>query len=52
MKMLLANAEAWPGFDTTVELIKRGDAGVDAMVAGIAKVEREARVRSVGYGRT
>jgi len=50
MKMLLANAEAWPGFDTTVELLKQGDAGVDAMVAGIAKVEREAKVRSVGYG--
>jgi len=50
MKMLLANAEAWPGFDTTVELLKQGDAGVDAMVAGIAKVECEAKVRSVGYG--
>lgn len=48
--MLLANAEAWPGFETTVDLLKQGDAGVDAMVAGIAKVEREAKVRSVGYG--
>jgi L-asparaginase len=48
--MLLANAEAWPGFDTTVELLKSGDAGIDAMVAGIARVEREAKVRSVGYG--
>jgi L-asparaginase len=48
--MLLANAEAWPGFDTTVELLKNGGAGIDAMVAGIAKVEREAKVRSVGYG--
>jgi L-asparaginase len=48
--MLLANAEAWPGFDTTVELLKSGGAGIDAMVAGIAKVEREAKVRSVGYG--
>ncbi len=50
MKMLLANAEAWPGFDTTVELLKQGCAGIDAMVSGIAKVEREAKVRSVGYG--
>lgn len=50
MKMLLANAEAWPGFDTTVDLLKGGEAGIPAMVAGIAKVEREARVRSVGYG--
>jgi L-asparaginase len=50
MKMLLANAEAWPGFETTVELLKQGGAGIPAMVGGIAKVEREARVRSVGYG--
>jgi N4-(beta-N-acetylglucosaminyl)-L-asparaginase len=50
MRMLLANAEAWPGFDTTVELLKSGGAGIDAMVAGIARVEREAKVRSVGYG--
>ena len=50
MRMLLANAEAWPGFDTTVELLKSGGGGIDAMVAGIAKVEREAKVRSVGYG--
>ena len=50
MKMLLANAEAWPGFDTTVDLLKQGGAGIDAMIAGIGKVEREAKVRSVGYG--
>ena len=50
MKMLLANAEAWPGFDTTVSLLKQDGAGIDAMIAGIAKVEREAKVRSVGYG--
>jgi L-asparaginase len=48
--MLLANAEAWPGFDTTVGLLKQGGEGIDAMVSGIAKVEREAKVRSVGYG--
>ncbi|MRW82822.1 asparaginase [Pseudoduganella sp. FT26W] len=50
MKMLLANAEAWPGFETTVDLLKQGGASIDAMVSGIAKVEREAKVRSVGYG--
>lgn len=50
MRMLLANAEAWPGFKTTVDLLKQDSAGVDAMVAGIARVEREAKVRSVGYG--
>ena len=50
MKMLLANAEAWPGFDTTVAQLQDGRTSVDAMVAGIAKVEREAKVRSVGFG--
>jgi len=50
MKMLLANAEAWPGFETTVDLLRQGGAAIDAMVDGIAKVEREAQVRSVGYG--
>ena len=50
MKMLLANAEAWPGFGTTVDLLKQGGAGIDAMIEGIGKVEREAKVRSVGYG--
>jgi N4-(beta-N-acetylglucosaminyl)-L-asparaginase len=50
MKMLLANAEAWPGFETTVDLLRQDYGGIDAMVGGIAKVEREAKVRSVGYG--
>jgi len=50
MKMLLANAEAWPGFETSVDGLKKGDAGIPAMIAGIARVEREAKVRSVGYG--
>lgn len=50
MKMLLANAEAWPGFSTSVDLLKNGDHGIDAMIAGISKVELEAKVRSVGYG--
>jgi N4-(beta-N-acetylglucosaminyl)-L-asparaginase len=50
MKMLLANAEAWPGFATTVALLQQGGAGIPAIIEGIAKVEREAKVRSVGYG--
>jgi len=50
MKMLLANAEAWPGFDTTAGLLRQGGAGIPAMIEGIGKVEREAKVRSVGYG--
>ncbi len=48
--LLLANAEAWPGFSTTVELLRGGSDSLEAMVAGIGKVEREAKVRSVGYG--
>jgi L-asparaginase len=50
MKLLLANAEAWPGFATTADLLRNGGGGIDAMIAGISKVETEARVRSVGYG--
>ncbi len=48
--ILLANSEAWPGFDKAVELLKNNSHGIDAMIAGISEVEREARVRSVGYG--
>lgn len=48
--MLVANSEAWPGFSKSVELLKTGEKSVDALVAGIGEVEREARVRSVGYG--
>lgn len=48
--ILLANSEAWPGFDKSVELLKQHHHGIDAMVAGISEVEREAKVRSVGYG--
>lgn len=47
---LLANSEAWPGFAESVERLRAGDAGLDAMVAGIGLVEADARVRSVGYG--
>ncbi len=48
--ILLANSEAWPGFDKTVELLKLNAYGIDAMIAGISEVEREIKVRSVGYG--
>lgn len=48
--LLLANSEAWPGFETSVSRLRDGDHGLDALVAGISLVEREAKVRSVGYG--
>lgn len=48
--LLIANAEAWPGFSTSVELLRAGTPSLDAMVAGISMVEAEPRVRSVGFG--
>ena len=48
--LLLANKEAWPGFLTTVQMLREGAISLDAMVAGISKVESEVQVRSVGYG--
>ncbi|MEW9310377.1 MULTISPECIES: isoaspartyl peptidase/L-asparaginase [Labrys] len=48
--LLLANAEAWPGFPLAVEMLRAGADSLDAMVAGIGQVEAEPRVRSVGYG--
>lgn len=48
--LLLANKEAWPGFPTTVQMLREGAVSLDAMVAGISKVESEVKVRSVGYG--
>ena len=48
--LLLANKEAWPGFPTTVQMLRDGIISLDAMVAGISKVESEVQVRSVGYG--
>jgi L-asparaginase len=47
---LVANAEAWPGFKTTVEQLRAGADPLTAMVEGISKVELEPTVRSVGYG--
>ncbi|NBN77655.1 asparaginase [Microvirga tunisiensis] len=48
--ILIANSEAWPGFARTVAALKAGTYGIDAMIEGIAEVEREPKVRSVGYG--
>src|SRR6185369_6207646 len=48
--LLVANQEAWPGFQTSVDLLKSGSDSLSAMVAGIGLVEADARVRSVGYG--
>jgi L-asparaginase len=47
---LLANVEAYPGFDTTIAMLKDGAPGLEAMVAGMGHVERDVRVRSVGFG--
>jgi len=48
--LLLANAEAWPGFATSVDRLRAGMPSLDAMVEGIGLVERETKVRSVGHG--
>lgn len=48
--LLLANKEAWPGFPTTVRMLREGAISLDAMVAGISEVENEVQVRSVGFG--
>lgn len=48
--LLLANKEAWPGFPTTVRMLREGAISLDAMVAGISEVESEVQVRSVGFG--
>ncbi|HVX72009.1 MAG: N(4)-(beta-N-acetylglucosaminyl)-L-asparaginase [Devosia sp.] len=48
--LLLANAEAWPGVPTSVEMLRAGADSLTALVAGISKVEADPRTRSVGYG--
>lgn len=47
---LLANVEAYPGFEDTIAMLKDGAHGLDAMITGMAKVEADVRVRSVGFG--
>jgi len=48
--LLIANTEAWPGIATSADLLKAGKHGLDALVDGISLVEREVKVRSVGFG--
>lgn len=48
--LLVANKEAWPGFPASVQMLREGVNSLDALVAGISKVESEVKVRSVGYG--
>lgn len=48
--LLIANAEAWPGFPLSVEMLRYGTDSLTALVAGIGRVEAEPKVRSVGYG--
>lgn len=48
--ILVANSEGWPGIAHAADLLKDATPGIDALVAGIGRVEREAKVRSVGYG--
>lgn len=48
--ILLTNVTGEPGIDTTVEHLKEGAYGLDAMIEGINKVEADPTIRSVGYG--
>lgn len=48
--ILIANSEAWPGIAHSAELLNAQEYGLDAIVAGISLVEREVKVRSVGFG--
>ena len=43
--LLLANNEAWPGFPTSVQMLRDGANSLEAMVAGIGKVEAEVKVQ-------
>ena len=49
--LLIANGEAWPGFPAAAEALKRGDYGLDALVAGdrkIAAIKRLRKLQSLG----
>ncbi|MBT5072726.1 MAG: asparaginase [Kordiimonadaceae bacterium] len=48
--MLLTNATGAPGIDTTVNHLKNGMYGIDAMIEGINFVEADPTIRSVGLG--
>jgi N4-(beta-N-acetylglucosaminyl)-L-asparaginase len=48
--LFIANAEGWPGIQTTVQMLRSGTDSLTAMIAGISEVEAEIKVRSVGRG--
>jgi N4-(beta-N-acetylglucosaminyl)-L-asparaginase len=48
--ILIANSEGWPGIAYAANMLQQKSDGLDALIAGISRVEREAKVRSVGYG--
>jgi L-asparaginase / beta-aspartyl-peptidase len=48
--IFLCNGEGAPGVATTVAALKRGEAALDAIEAGIRRVEADPTVRSVGPG--
>lgn len=47
---LLANEEGRPGIATATTGLRAGQAGIDAIVAGVSLVERSLDARSVGFG--
>lgn len=47
--IFVCNSEGTPGVSTTVDLLKNGTPGLDAIEAGICKVEADPSIRSVGY---
>lgn len=48
--LFLANAEGRPGVSTSVEKLRAGSPGLEALIAGISLVESDTKVRSVGHG--
>ncbi|WP_420833177.1 isoaspartyl peptidase/L-asparaginase [Pseudemcibacter aquimaris] len=48
--ILLTNETGGPGIEITVNQLKSGAYGIDAMVEGINKVEADPTIRSVGFG--
>lgn len=48
--LVLANIEAASGIPTSANMLKSNENILDALVAGISKVEEDPTVRSVGYG--
>jgi N4-(beta-N-acetylglucosaminyl)-L-asparaginase len=48
--LFLCNAEGKPGVQTSVDQLKTGSYGLEALIKGIALVEADTNVRSVGHG--